>query len=883
MSGVQRKRKTLKIDRNVLRDVRKKTHKSETRGIAGFSVALAAFVALGVILYAFRDSYQPSQGVRRSVKPNPDYAYSAPVEASPVEDESSPLAEHKVSTETVRIESGNVSTSTKVPLKKAVTVSKEEPRALIDHLSPELIQPSTRKVYLKIGRLDGHPENCDTPFDGEFGKETLPGKVARVHADRIRDKFPQRIMPGQSVVLNLHEMKSEDLLFRAVSVRRDKPRTMFDPTKAVPSLRILCNGNVIWGRRLVRQGFMINALIPASYLEAYKNTITLQNDGRLDVVFDALWIESAREASETVRFSIRDWKQIPADYRGVFAWCRERETDQMRRIPSSRDMLLRYPMKKFEEAARREDKFDSRCEGLWHYRNPFVAFNQQEKVVLHFLEKAIGWYFQGGSALTIENMTGPGQFFCTHTKRLYPSAYALWSLSRVFEGEAKRLPVNVLGGGGDEKPLDIVYWMATENQPGVASIIVAKSRFGNSPGKVRVVCALPWQGATVANVYNGVFPEVVNMDKPTTRAVFRGGERQDDPDGPYDRNRVDKIKHIQLTPNGQGGLLDIELKMQDCLYIRLVKQGAADMEQPGVNQYVLTKPLEKPVAINIAGGVSESRESSLLRRKRLPVFPGAMQSLCANYRVRTGEATRGTIAGQEYVVPDAAQSLFCDIDYTGGTPRTAEGAALTLNPFHESINGKALSFWVFTHTKTASRTVRLRMALGSWEGRATLKPGKWQRVNLQFTDIAGVPDRHLVFIGPSDYDKPGRADVITFEFNGITLVDSTGSGGKYINARPMANGRLAIVVLGMPGKEGSVRHNFPKAVAVKSVSNVGGEASENTLKWEYRKESQTLDVTGLLFPTTADDSVRKYLNYKEKELCRQRGLMPVVIIADIKT
>jgi len=705
----------------------------------------------------------------------------------------------------------------------------------------------------------------------------------RVEAAKVREAFPQRIMPEQSIVLHLPEMKAQDLLFRAVSVRSADPGSMFDPTKAVPSLRIQCNGQSIWGRRLDLQGFMINALIPASYLESYKNTITLQNDGKLPVVFDALWIESARETSEPVRFAIRDWERIPQDFQGDFGWNRAFEHERMPGIPSSREALLGYPMQRFEAALRRDEKGAQGCEGAWHYGNLFVRFNEQEKVALYFLEKAVGWYFHGGSALTLEKVTGPGGFFCAYTKRLYPSAYALWSVTRVFEGQARRLPVNVLAGGGDEQPLDLVYWMGAENKPGVASIIVAKSRFGRTPGgKVRVVCALPWHGATVATVNNGIFPESLKMDKPTYRGEFIGDVRQDDPSGDYDRNRVDKVMNIQLAPNGQGGLLDVELDIQDCLYIRLVKQGVAPMERAAGNPSVVPKPLEKPVAIQVAGGVTETREGGLLRRRPLAVYPGVMQELCANYRVRTGKATPGVVQGQDYVVPETVQSLFCDIDYTGGTSRTAEGATLPLYGFHENIEGRTLSFWVYPHTKTAGRTVKLRMALGAWEGSATLKPGKWQRVELQFAALAGEPERHLVFLGPSSDDRPAREDVITFEFNGIALLDAAGSGGRYMDVRTLADGRLAIIVLGLPGREGDARHSFPKAVAVTTVTNAVAPDAASTFKWAYQSDSQTLDVTGLKFPETTDAAILPYLNFKEKQHCQQ-GLTPVVLIAEIDT
>lgn len=873
MSGGNRKHKTVTIDRDALRDARLKAHQHERHGIKGGLVTLAVLAAAGACLYVYRDAKQQQSETPLSIAQNP-HLQEPPVPAEPVgiTEESALYAEPDAPAEATAV--------VQVPVQPVHA----EPQPRQDHLSPEWLTPASRKVFLQIGRLDGYPENAASPFTGEFGQETISGSVVRINADQVRTEFPQSIMPGQSIVLNLPELERRNLLFRALSVRRDPPGTMLDPTKEVPSLRILCNGNTVWGRRLDRQGLMINALIPATYLESYKNTIALQNNGKLPVVFDALWIESARESSEPVRFAIRDWHQIPEAYQGQFAWNRERESElRVPRIPTNHDPFLQDPMQRFEASIRRDEKNTERLQGLWHYMNYFPGIHEQEKVAQLFLEKAVGWYFHGGSALTIENVSGPGRFFCAQTRRLYPSAHVLWLFSRVFEGETRRLPVNVLASGGTEQPLEQVYWMATENKPGVASIIIARSRFGRTPGgKVRVVCALPWRGTTAVSTHNGVFPEFVNIGKPTNRALFRDGKREDEPSGSYDRNRDDKAFNIRIAPNGQGGLLDIELDIQDSLYIRLVKEGTGTIERPAASLAGVAKPLDAPVLIEMAGGVTESRESSLLRRKHLPVFPAVFQALSGNYRIRIGNATRGSVQGVEYVVPEDAQSLFCEIDYTRGLPRTAEGAALALYSFHENIQNKHLSFWVYPHAKTTSRSIILRMALGAWEGRATLKPGKWQRVELQFADMTGERERQLVFMGPPDYDRPGRSDTITFEFNGIKLLDPAGSGGRYMDVRTLADGRQAIVVLGVPGQAGTARHHFPKAIAINTVTNMVAPDAASTFKWVYKSESQTLDLTGLQFPATTDASILPYLNYNEKQHCQQ-GLTPVVLIAEIDT
>ncbi len=849
-----RKPKVVKIDRAALSDARRKRHKQDHGGIGGFLVTLAIVAAAGgVFLYVQRDKPQAPAPVPVQQTESPEPVLEEVLQDDPVEDIAEPA--------------------------EPIAIVEEDPQPRHDHLSPELLEPSTRRIILQAGRLNGYPEHVGSPASRDFGLITAPGTVVRVEPDRIREDFPQTILPGQSVVLHFREIEPQNLLFRAKTVRRDDPSAMFNPTQDQPALRILCNDNTIWDRNLSRQGFVIDALIPASYLESYRNTLTLQNVGNLPVVFDTLWIESAHAAREPVHFAIRDWHRIPDQYKGQFAWNRERESGQrIHRIPVNHDPFLRDPINRFETALRREEKIADPFEGLWFYRNSATGIHEQEQVAQLFLERAVGWFFHGGSMLAIENMTGPGQFFCQHTGRLYPSAYVLWLFSRLFEGETTRLPVNVLPPYGQEQPLRQIYWMATENQPGEASILIARSRFGRAPGgKVRIVGALPWRGTTTITTYNNVFPDFVNIGKPTNRAVFRDGIREDDPDGAYDRNREENTFNRRIARNGEGGLLDIELDMQDSLYIRLVREGTKPMEPPAISEDEPPPTSGPPVTVVAGGDVTETRESGLLRQKRLLVFPHVMRPLTSNYRVRIDNATRGTVDGIEYVVPETPKSLFCEIDYTQGQPRTAEGALLALHTFRERLAGKTISFWVYPHAQTPDRSVMLRMALGSWQGRVRLQPRQWQRVKLQIADAE--PGRQLLLMGPPDYDSRDREDTITFEFNGIKLLDPRGTAGHYMDARLLPDGRLAIVILGEPGKEGSARQVFTKPVGVKNVTVVGD--AETDIKWTYTAESQILEVSGLRFPETADTAVLTHLNRQEREMCRQSELVPIVLITEI--
>jgi len=76
MSGDEGKRKVVKIDRNVLRDARQKSNKTESHGMAGFLVMLAVLVAAGVCLYSYRDA----------IRQEPEYPQEPPVPSEPISD-----------------------------------------------------------------------------------------------------------------------------------------------------------------------------------------------------------------------------------------------------------------------------------------------------------------------------------------------------------------------------------------------------------------------------------------------------------------------------------------------------------------------------------------------------------------------------------------------------------------------------------------------------------------------------------------------------------------------------------------------------------------------------------------------------------------------------
>lgn len=851
----------------MLRDARKKAYETNNHGVLKFIIFLIVCAAICGWGYVQYRAYQ-----RQSSAVTP-VAETTPVQpvSQPAKQESALAAADEVDTNPPAVQP-----PTGMEIEEEVVTVELEPR--VDHLSLDWITPSNRDVLWQIGHLDGYPEKVEGPYSGEFGTKEASGTVIRIAFDRLQKDFPQRILPGQSIVIRFDEVIKEDLVFRGLSVGRDAFGTYSDPSQPAPVLRVLCNGQTIWGRQLARQSATIDALIPAAYLEDYQNTLTLQNTGKIPIVFDALWLEAAKPLQTKVAFHIRDFHQIPERYQPTFGWTRMGDDAPLpRNVPSVNNQLIQYATRTITEGVAKDQKLPIRHTGRWQYRNNFTALHQQEKVALYFLENTIGWYDNGGNALTLQNVTGPGRFFCQHTGMLYPSAHALWLVCKLFEGKSpRRLPINVLPASSEERPLKQVYWLATENQPGVVSILITRSRIGYIPGKkVCITCALPWKGTTKVSIYKGVFPEFVKMAKPTYRGVFRGDERIDDPNGAYDRNREQETKILRIGPNGKtGGLLELELDIQDCLLIRLHKEGTQDIPVPELPDEPVKAPELPPMVL--AGNVTDAREDNLIRAKRLPVHFSMLQSICANYTVRIDEATRGNVQKQSYVVPQTTNSFYCSMDYTQTPQTTAEGAVLSLYPFHESIQQKTLSFWVYPHAEQKD-PVELRLMLGRWHGRTFLKPNQWQRVELAFNDLAGEYERKLLLLGPRPHQR--HTEKVTFEFNGFALLDTSEKTERYMSARQLSPKELAFVVLGQPGAPGLMRQSFSKPIVIQAVTRAV-QQEPGKIHWAYNEHAQVLEVNGLQFPETTDPSVMSYLTPEEKELCSQSGLVPLVLIAE---
>lgn len=853
----------MRIDRDAFQQVRRKTY--ETRSYAGIKlfVLFCIFAAIGGLVYNLRDKH---------IGTNPQPLSRTVQQDSAID---TPVVEPTIAEEPLVVEGKPV-----VVPQSVVPVL--EPR--VDHLSAAWISPASRRVLWQIGHLDGYPEDAEGPYSGEFGTEEASGKVVRIAADRLQEDFPQRIPPGQSIVIRFPEVIKEDLVFRGLSVPKKAPdeSSLFSQlfnTENHFSLCVLCNGKTIWKRNFDRQTAMVHALIPAAYLEDYQNTLTLQNTGEKTLVFDTLWVESVKPLQTKVSFHICDWERIPDRYQGTFGWSRmPDDTPLPQTIPSINKNLIQYATHALTKGAKQEKKLSNHHKGRWQYWNEFAALHYQEKVALSFLANTIGWYYNGGTSLTLQNVTGPGRFFCGHTGMLYPSAHALWLVSKLFEGKKPRsLPINVVPAATEERPLDQVYWFATENQSGIASILITRSRSGYISGKkVRITCALPWKGTTKLDVYNGVFPDFVKMAKPTYRGVFLGNERIDDPNGVYDRNREHETRIMRIEPNGNnGGLLDIELDIEDCLLIRLQKEGAQKIPLPELPE--ATEPSSELPPMLLVGNVTDEREDNLVRVDRVSLHGSMLQSLCANYSIRIDTATKGSVSDQSYVVPQTTNSFYCDIDYTQTPQTTAEGAVLRLNICKKSAEQKTFSFWVYPHSVVQKEPVELRMQLGHWQGRTALKPQQWQRVELSFEKLAGEFGQKLVLLGPRPHQR--HTEKLTFEFNGFALLDTREKTQRYMTARQVSPKKIAFVVLGQPGTSGQMRQSFLKPVAIQTVRQAA-QAEPEKIQWDYNEHAQVLEINGLKFSETLDASVMSYLTPKEKELCSQSGLVPLVLIAE---
>ena len=157
----------------------------------------------------------------------------------------------------------------------------------------------------------------------------------------------------------------------------------------------------------------------------------------------ALWLETAAEVSTQLSFSIKDWDRLPSYAAADFARFETTEAVNFGRCCSRLEKALQMPVETLLNALKQEKPLPARCAILWHYQNPDIEFSQQEKSVRSFLEFGVGWFFQGGTDLALENVRNVDGFFCPRTGRLYPISLVLQQFGKnlVSHANAKELRI----------------------------------------------------------------------------------------------------------------------------------------------------------------------------------------------------------------------------------------------------------------------------------------------------------------------------------------------------------------------------------------------------------------------------------------------------------
>ncbi|OGV67513.1 MAG: hypothetical protein A3K18_02755 [Lentisphaerae bacterium RIFOXYA12_64_32] len=234
-----------------------------------------------------------------------------------------------------------------------------------DHLSDGLRRPAARRIVFQAGRLNGFPGpeqaealtdefECVTPTENvthvRADGQWLGAPASAPYADRSRadversgrpacadtaDKapkreprsgtdprdpaavpevprhcggramplsaFPQRLEPGQAVVVHLDGAARQDLLVRWHGFADDGTGRRGD-TPGVPgvrlpgALRVEGNGRVLWHRCVRSAPTRGAAWFPAAYSEPGETTVAVTNTGSVPFVFDAFWIEAGTES-----------------------------------------------------------------------------------------------------------------------------------------------------------------------------------------------------------------------------------------------------------------------------------------------------------------------------------------------------------------------------------------------------------------------------------------------------------------------------------------------------------------------------------------------------------------------------------------------------------
>ncbi|MFW5802647.1 MAG: hypothetical protein ACOCWJ_01905 [Verrucomicrobiota bacterium] len=746
-----------------------------------------------------------------------------------------------------------------------------------DHLRPPLLRPASRRVVFQSGRLDGFPSHRYSPL-GRHEYDLLEDRerdVLQVHVeDGLTRELPQRLRPGQTVVVYLPEYERRDLVLRARIIER----------LVHGSLEIKFNDRMIWRRSIPKRDLLLRALIPAVWLEDFENTLTIRNIGESTLIFDALWIEEAAPLRNALDFEVLGLERLPPKVRPFLMGRGEGGASVGKRLRSA-TRVHEFPAGEMRRLLESEQPLPDTIAVRWYVPGHRLGVARAEQYIDELLNQAVGYYETGGGYVALQNLSHPGILFNPFTGRPYPPTAGLRQLAMLIQGERRRLHVNATQEDSDSSPWSVAA-VGVEHSADSASLMVVPRYFS---GRCMLRMSVPWHGPTDVQIIREVIPENYNVLIPQNRL---GGGKE------YDRHMEMERRTVDIPLNGEKrGLFEIELEFMEAAFLRLCRKGGTFPRPEKGGEDLGPSPTFDSGAVRIA----DAPVGRFTQMQTYPPFSHTLRPLCACYNIDIREGTRGQVGEAEYVTPLNDKSFYLKVDPTKKNTAVGEGAILNVQR-HRAARMGILSFWVYPHVEEGNPEVgsiswgggaarpHLKLVFGTRTYDVHLTAGKWQRVECKLPDWGKHENKAtyallIVESGAADSGSGGHS--ITYEFNGIGGVSYPSGDVHSLRLPSRGDGdgdgtevSVDLALFGVPGEKCAFWHQFDAEIAVESVKCLGSDERLNRPNHTYYEASQRLHVSDVRFPERAAADIEPLLERMPaagRQRMENKGLTPVII------
>jgi hypothetical protein len=721
--------------------------------------------------------------------------------------------------------------------------------------------------------LNGKPDAVFAPLQvAEFARLDCDQDVLTIQQGQTAKAFPQRLRPGQRIVWHVGTLaKDKDFMLGLVATLPERPESVEKPA----AVRVLFNGKTVYYRMLEGRRVSVQAALPAAWSESMGDTVVVENVGKYQMAFDAVWIEELEPLRQGLTLGLNTAEKIPkALKRAVSPFP---ETGRRLYDVSSQYGLCDGPRNAFMKGVAQCDKpLATECALNFNYR-PALVQGKRTYSVLRFLSGAVGFFHHGGTHLRISNILSPGGFASPLNGELNPEGYALWTLGQVLpRPETSRLHVNVTPPDECEYPLPPLYWIGALHNDGAASIMVVRNVSSVAPHAVQITASLPWSGPTQVAVRHGGCPQ---------SALDKLGLSDNETLAAETATEV-----IELAENDgeEGGLFRRVFEFRDVLFVRLNRRGATfpepepypsegkDKRESGNNVMTFGSPV-----------ITEEDAGPFVRRGYvLEPRPGLFRVFSGAYELTVEDATPADIGNAEHVPPVQAQSVFIRVKPDATANALAEGISFSPGQLRGVPGrGKALSFWIRPASSPELESTVFGVLFGEQFKRVQLRTNRWQRVILPFIQPEPpweYPDFFMFVVPPQGNDDgAGKENATAFEINGIAFIEPMRDRIRLSKMGWIDENRFRAVIVGSPGDIVPFRHRFSHSMDAKNIE-IHGIDDTRTPSVQWYEKAQLLELSNLRFADNLTESAASCLSDKEAAHCRKNNLSVIVIIVAIE-